>query len=346
MSAKAEFILILILSFGTPLITYPFAYSYFAIDYDIENESTPSAQSLASSQQMFQKTEPLSLLFVGDIMLDRTIRLNGDDLGYESLFSCLKDEFSSHDAVIGNLEGAVTNHPSVSAGAPYEAAESFRFTFDPDAVEALVNIGLSIVSIGNNHIRDFGNEGINQTLAHTKKLGLDVFGDPRKNGEKYIVKEFDNTKIAFIAHNQFFGTQKETLENLIDAQSNSDLQIIFSHWGDEYVPARKDTKVFAHELVDNGADLIIGAHPHVIQEHESYNDVWIYYSLGNFIFDQYWDNEVQTGLALKVLIQDGKVLTIEELEVESKRREGTCFKNAPVSGDIEAIESDQATVSQ
>ncbi len=320
MSAKAEYILILLFSIGIPLVSYPFASTYMQ-----KLSFYPEEKSFSFIPHTEAPSEPLSLLFIGDIMLDRTIRLNGETYGYDKLFSCLKDDFANHTAVIGNLEGTVTSYPSVSAGAPYEAPESFRFTFDPQALKPLVNMGLSVVSIGNNHIRDFGDDGISQTLVNTDKLGLVTFGDPRPQGKNYTIETYGNTRIAFIAYNEFFGSEEKTITDLKTAQKDSDLQVIFSHWGDEYVPARSNTKIFAHKLVDNGADLIIGTHPHVIQEKEEYQGAWIYYSLGNFIFDQYWEEAVRMGLAVDVTILDKKITHIKEYDIESKRHEGSCI---------------------
>ncbi len=323
MSPKVEYMLILAFSIGIPICGYVFASSYLN-----SNSRSVAFESIAQ-QETPTSTEPVSLLFIGDIMLDRTIRKDGEVKGYANLFACLAEEFAKYDAVIGNLEGTVTDFVSVSRDTAYEAPESFRFTFDPVAVKALVDVGLLIVSIGNNHIRDFGDEGIAQTISYTQQFGLRTFGDPRPQGKKYTIETIGDTRVAFVAYNQFFGNEKQTLENLREVESRSDIQVIFSHWGDEYVLARTDTKVFAHMLVDNGADLIIGTHPHVIQEREQYEGAWIYYSLGNFIFDQYWEEAVRNGLAVDVTIQDKKITAVSEMEVESAPHRGSCIKKVP-----------------
>jgi poly-gamma-glutamate synthesis protein (capsule biosynthesis protein) len=322
MSPKKEYFLILLVSIGTPLIVYFSIVSYFKNTDSMEEKK----ESLLQRIQTPVESKTISLLFVGDIMLDRTIRKDGEQYGYANLFACLEHEFSKHDEVIGNLEGTITNFTSVSRDAAYEAPESFRFTFDEDAVRALVDIGLSIVSLANNHIRDFGEEGITQTLRVSNELGLETFGNPLKGSQRYLIKDIDGTKIAFIPYNQFFGTREQTLEDLVGVQNLSDLQIIFAHWGDEYTPARSDIKLLAKSFVDNGSDLIIGAHPHVIQESELYKEVPIYYSLGNFIFDQYWEEAVRTGLGVQVEIKDKKIITHTKKFFESTRHKGTCEK--------------------
>lgn len=320
MNQRAEFALILAVSFVLPIASFFIFSSYFEQKY-----AWPDSQ-LATFVEKKKTAEPISLLFVGDIMLDRTIRKDGEAQGYEELFSCLPDMFAGYDEVIGNLEGTVTNYASVSRDAGYEEPASFRFTFDVAAVRALVDAGLSIVSIGNNHIRDYGDAGIAQTVTNLDTLGVPHFGDPRPGVKRYTVQDVKGTKIAFIAYNDFFGTPEQTLSDLAAASLESDMQVVFPHWGDEYVPPRASVKQLARTFVDAGADLIIGAHPHVIQESETYKEVPIYYSLGNFIFDQYWEPAVSTGMTVNVTIADGKVTDRKEILVESTRHAGTCLK--------------------
>jgi gamma-polyglutamate biosynthesis protein CapA len=326
MNPKKEYLLIFLFSVGISLISYVISYSYLE-KKSIEENSIEKVPQLKTDSKSESKTT--SLLFVGDIMLDRTIRKDGESQGYKNLFSCLKDEFAPYDEVIGNLEGTITNFSSVSRDAAYESPESFRFTFDKDAATALVEIGLSIVSLANNHIQDFGNGGIAQTIQHANELKLLTFGDPRPQSTRYVIKQINDIKIAFIPYNQFFGTKEQVYEDLKNTKDSSDIQIIFAHWGDEYVPVRSDIQTLAHTFVDVGADLVIGAHPHVIQEQEIYKGSRIYYSLGNFIFDQYWEEAVRSGLGVSVTIQDKKIMDFKEMYFESKRRGGTCEK-API----------------
>lgn len=319
MSPKAEYAAIMFVSAVLPIATFLLANPYFDTLYTFAEPTTRFIWTPDSSR-------PISILFVGDIMLDRTIRKDGEAQGYKELFSCLPEMFEGHDEVVGNLEGAVTDNVSVSRDAAYEAPESFRFTFDPSSVRALADAGLSIVSIANNHIRDFGDDGIAQTIAYTHGMGLTAFGDPRAGGQNYVVQDINGTNVAFIGYNQFFGSAEGTLSDIKSATEQSDLQIVFPHWGDEYVPVRPDVRALAHQFADAGADLIIGAHPHVIQESETYKGVPIYYSLGNFIFDQYWEPAVATGMMVEVAIVDKKISVGREILTRSIRHGGTCLK--------------------
>jgi poly-gamma-glutamate synthesis protein (capsule biosynthesis protein) len=97
------------------------------------------------------------------------------------------------------------------------------------------------------------------------------------------------------------------------ADQNSDQVIIFSHWGNEYEQKPTDQDIsLAHSFIDHGADLVIGAHPHVIQSKEIYQGKYIYYSLGNFVFDQYFDDEVRCGLVLSFDLDKTKIVKVKE----------------------------------
>jgi gamma-polyglutamate biosynthesis protein CapA len=104
------------------------------------------------------------------------------------------------------------------------------------------------------------------------------------------------------------------LADINQVENSSDLVIVYAHWGNEYQSnSNLAIQTIAHKLIDAGADVIIGSHPHVVQESEIYNGKVIYYSLGNFIFDQYFMPETQQGLLVKMVI-DMKAETIAFIE--------------------------------
>ena len=318
---KNFFIIIIVFTILTSSIFFGF---YFFIE---KNPQEIKSQTILSFSEGVKDAQSIKLLFVGDIMLDRTIRKDGERYGYKNLFACLEEKFSEYDLVIGNLEGTVTDYESVSRDARYMSPESFRFTFDIEAVKALRDIGLRVVSLVNNHITDFGKEGIKQTVNNLDEIGVQHFGSPHAQGRPWLIRTIDDTRIVFIPYNEFSGTADQTIQSLKETSEISDIQIVFAHWGAEYVEVLPSVKKLAKIFVDNGADLIIGAHPHVIQEKEIYNSVPIYYSLGNFIFDQYFSPEVKKGLAVNVEILDKSIINTSELFVLSERKKGTCFQN-------------------
>ena len=97
----------------------------------------------------------------------------------------------------------------------------------------------------------------------------------------------------------------------------ADIIIVSMHWGEEYqLRSNKKQQEIGRALVEAGTDIIIGHHPHVIQEIERYKNGWIAYSLGNFIFDQNFSKETMEGLMLKAIIQDKKIVEIEPVEIK------------------------------
>jgi poly-gamma-glutamate synthesis protein (capsule biosynthesis protein) len=272
-----------------------------------------SAQSRHSVSALFndvdstpkQITEPIILVFGGDVMFDRTIRNKVSSLDYKIFDDTLIEIFSSANIAVVNLEGPVTNLPSVSAGASYLAPESFSFTFEPSSISELVRAGIDIVSLGNNHIRDRGPEGIQQSRTHLEAQSISHFGTPTDEASLSTIIEHNGLSFGFIAYNQFIPTVSDErfVELVSELASSTDFTVVFPHWGNEYetIPTAKQA-LLARSFIDAGADLIVGAHPHVIQSFETYNNRAVAYSLGNLIFDQWFNESVRAGALLQVTI--------------------------------------------
>ena len=87
--------------------------------------------------------------------------------------------------------------------------------------------------------------------------------------------------------------------------------IVYAHWGEEYSPVTSSVRNAATLFAKSGAEVIVGSHPHIILPSEKIGDAVVYYSLGNFIFDQYWDSEVRTGLVLELNIKNRQIKILE-----------------------------------
>lgn len=109
---------------------------------------------------------------------------------------------------------------------------------------------------------------------------------------------------------------KNLIESIQKAKNNADIVVVTMHAGLEYTreptPLQTD---FAHTAIDNGADVVIGAHPHWIQGIEQYSGKYIFYSLGNFIFDQEFSAETKEGMTLKINLRKDKMAYIEQIEL-------------------------------
>lgn len=263
-----------------------------------------------------EKTLPITITFVGDMMFDRHIRTNAEKHGnYNFILEPLKTWLTDNDLVVGNLEGPITSNKSRSQGSVPGSTDNFYFTFDSKVLEVLKNYPF-VVNLGNNHITNFGADGITETLDFLEAERVPYFGQiDRKIATESLVLTVKNTKIAFVNYNEFIpGGLENALGAIAELKNQADLVIVYTHWGAEYVPtANAVITSQAHQFVDAGANLVVGTHPHVIQNSEIYKNVPIYYSLGNFIFDQYFSEEVKRGLVLRASINPKTlVISLEE----------------------------------
>ena len=260
---------------------------------------------------------PIKLLFGGDLMFDRNIRAAMTRDGVDQPLRELTKLFNQYDAVIANLEGPITTNPSRSLGSVPGSTDNFFFTFEPEIVPMLAANNLRILNLGNNHITNFGHDGVEQTKTALAKDGLSYFGFTSlevEPAERVHYQQFGQHQLAFVGYNQFaVGGFEAALADIAAATVAAELVVVMPHWGNEYVPeAGAVIQEQAHQFIDAGADLIIGGHPHVVQQQELYRGKKIYYSLGNFVFDQYFSPETQTGLLVGVEIApDGQLIFTE-----------------------------------
>jgi len=254
-----------------------------------------------SSEEQIGSSDSFELIFVGDMMFDRYIRQTQEPSKYMNILSDeLLNWLQSSSAVIGNLEGPITDEASLTT---YDQSNPnhYRFTFDPAITSFLNQANIQAVSIGNNHSTNFGKSGITETIYYLDQAGIENFGNPYINTNVGTLN-MNGLRVGFVAYNYADSIPiLVVLENITHAKTSHDLVIVMPHWGSEYETNPNETqKSLAANFVLAGADLVIGSHPHVVQNTSKINDIPIYYSLGNFIFDQYFDNSVRCGLAVKL----------------------------------------------
>jgi len=298
------------------------AFFYFKEDKPVAigAPAGPSAEPSAAS------AEEIKLLFLGDLMFDRSIRQAAAKNGNDFIFAKITDLLAGHDLVVANLEGPITDNRSVSISSLPGNPNNYIFTFDPSLAIALFNNNIRLVSLGNNHILNFNQAGLDATKQYLSGAGVEYFGEPAGPSSvlpniKSVVKNIKGVKIAFVNFNQFIGNtaseQAATVEEIKKIKVRANVVIVYTHWGTEYDgEANSAIKNLAHEFIDAGADLVIGSHPHVIQNAEEYQSKKIYYSLGNFVFDQYFSETVRRGLAVILKINGTtKQFNFEEKQV-------------------------------
>jgi AmmeMemoRadiSam system protein B len=267
--------------------------------------------------------DALQLLVVGDMNFDRYIRQVSERRGSEYIFSCIDPLLHEVDVVVGNLEGPITEHTSVSMGTPMGSPNNYRFTFPITTAPLLVEHNIRIVNIGNNHSNDFGAAGIASTKQYLSDAGVAYFGGLADDNTVHRLTE-KGVRLSFVNYNQFGGDAPETVAALIAREHEAGQTVlVYTHWGEEYTAVTERVRSIAQLFAESGASIIIGSHPHVVQEHEIIGKTPVYYSLGNFIFDQYWDGSVTSGLGLRLTITPGNI-SIEEMSVTLMPDGRTC----------------------
>jgi poly-gamma-glutamate synthesis protein (capsule biosynthesis protein) len=265
--------------------------------------------SLPVSQDIPGYKPSISILFVGDIMLDRTVATRSrkaGDLAYPFLrVGNLKDgDFGRYDLAVGNLEGPVTSKRQAPV-------KSIDFMFDPKVIDVLKAAGFDALSQANNHALDQGWSGFGDSYRRLFEAGLQPFGHETLDDatSSLVILEKRGRKIALLGFNTTSNPldRKAALEAVRKARIQADFVVPYVHWGNEYKDKPHTTQVeLAHWFIDNGADAVIGGHPHWMESIEKYRGRPIVYSLGNFVFDQDWSIETNYGLAVGLDLADGR----------------------------------------
>ena len=265
-----------------------------------------------------------TLLFTGDIMLDRgvawKVRTQGEGNPHFP-FQKVAEILERADLTIGNLEGPVTTRGT-------RQGSIYSFQMDPAVVRGLAFSGFDIVSLANNHIWDYGREGLEDTVTLLIDSAIQPIGAGlnRNAANAPVVMNVGDTRVAFLSFTTVYPkgleardgtpgistTDRGEMQELVHgASADADITVALMHWGVEYeISARDAERELGRALIDAGADLVVGHHPHVVQEVERYGEGWIAYSLGNFVFDQDFSKETKEGLVLEVALERGAITAV------------------------------------
>lgn len=281
-------------------------------------------RSEATVQPDQKDSAPIRVLFGGDMMFDRWIREKAMKRGNAFVFDGVRDEIQAHDLTVANLEGPITDKFSTSVASEIGSRENYVFTFDPSWAVTLAQEGIGPVNFGNNHILNQGQAGVVQTRKFLDDAEVPYFGDQTAD-DRISIHDIRGTSIAFVGYDEFTPDGKtHAFDDIARAKSLADIVILYAHWGSEYLPVRDDVRSLAHSFVDAGCDVVIGSHPHIVQEREEYSEKTIYYSLGNFIFDQYLREDTKHGLLVSMTIDPAtKVASFRDIPIELHTDGGT-----------------------
>lgn len=270
--------------------------------------------------------------FFGDTMahigqLQYALAYGGGEYDFSNQFSYIKDYVKDSDLAITNYETTSDPNKQYSGYPAFNTPASY--------LKNIKEAGFDVVTTANNHALDTDEEGVQTTIEAIKEAGLDFVGTKSKDSNKILYKEINGIKVAILAYTYGANGKEDLLDvrdevsslnylkeenvksDIEEAKKNScDFIIVYPHWGIEYESYPTDETIkLAHKMVDWGADLVIGNHPHVVQPVEVYKsedgrEGIIAYALGNFISKQSLevsgDIRVEQALSIEVTLEKDK----------------------------------------
>lgn len=261
----------------------------------------PSAEPL-SAEPLSTKKPILELAFVGDIVLGEYVYADHRSFAGPLAADPFEraSESLSADLLVGNLESPVMEQVPKDSPIRY----GHRFAGSAAAVDTLAEAGFDVMSLANNHANDLAREGLRQSPALLRARGIVPVGEARAEGSPFVVETVvrEGWRIGFVAATTWLnhwptpgdpavplmrtsGLSDALVPLVIEAREDHDLVVVLLHWGRERREKPGPPQLHAaHDLVEAGADLVIGHHPHVLQGIEHHGEGLIAYSLGNFLF--------------------------------------------------------------
>ena len=262
--------------------------------------------------------DTLTVAFTGDILLDRGVRRQIESRGIESIFDVRADSvFRCSDIVVGNLEC-----PATTLNTPM--MKKFVFRAEPEWLAALRAHGFTHLNLANNHTVDQGRRGLVDTWHNVERYGMTAVGVGNTMAEaaQPVLLAEHPRKVWLIASLQLAlehfpylpeapSVNQESIDSMLvriralREEDSTAVILVSLHWGREHtlepVPMQRSV---ARRLIDAGADALICHHTHTLQTIEQYRSKYIYYSLGNFIFDQRQDINRRTCVPQVMITRD------------------------------------------
>ncbi|MBE9502811.1 MAG: CapA family protein [Proteobacteria bacterium] len=281
--------------------------------------------SLASPLHV-QGGEEITIFATGDIMPSGRVLPFVKKHGYFYSYTETSEIFQSGDMVIGNLETPLTEK-----GMRFEN-KKYTFKAPLESAKALKKAGFTHLSLANNHMMDYGTQGLTSTLEALNNEGIEYAGAgtslPMARKASYVT--IKDNKVAFLSYSntfptEFYATRDKAgtapgyrtyiINDIKRAKAKADLIIVAFHWGAERMQHPKDyQKKLARLAIDTGANIVLGHHPHVLQGVEHYGAGVIFYSLGNFAFGSY-SKSTKESIIAKITVQNFKIARVEAIPI-------------------------------
>lgn len=287
---------------------------------------------IAIAPGMMRDSGEITISIVGDIMLSRSVQGYLDQYGYDYPYEEVEEIFLNDDLTIGNLECPITDDENSA-----DKTKRFIFRADVENAVALKKAGFDCLNLANNHSMDYLSGGLHDTMVNLEDNGLAFVGAAENSSlnSSYIFQK-NGIKVGVLAYSMlppegfFYNKDKPTIQYISNVDSvrlekdlaslECDFKIVYFHWGIEYQPYKSENQeLMAKKAIDWGADLVVGAHPHVQQDVEIYNGKYIYYSLGNFVFDRQIPPRTDESVILQVTINKDGVMGMEDIPVKIEK---------------------------
>lgn len=273
-------------------------------------------QTNQPAQQQMQ-TEELQIVFVGDIMLDKSVGAQIAKHGVDYPFQKTAVILQQADLTIGNLE------TSVSTRGKAEPKE-FAYRSKPETLKGLTNAGFDVVNLANNHSLDYGMDALFDTIQHLETNQIAWVGAGKNEAEAFApyLTTIKGKRIAVIGlsrvlpNRQWFAgknkpglahayTDEPMLTYVKKASEVADITIAVMHWNLEYKDVPEPyARAMARKLIDSGVDAVVGSHSHSVMGIEFYKDAPIYYSVGNFVFTTSYNPKGREAIMVKLAFAD------------------------------------------
>lgn len=280
------------------------------------------------------RSEPLHILYAGDAMFDWSVKEAINRYGPDYPFLHIQSDIAQADFSFVNLETAVTLENEKDTN------QIYNFKSNPESLTGLKNAGFDMVSVANNHSMDFLQKGFLDTLTHLDTAGLLYVGGGLNAQEAYQAKSVNlkGKTVKFLAFSRFIPTgdwfagsnkpgiaqaydRKPVLDAIARERERADYVLVYLHWGVE-MNNRPEAwqREFAKQMIDAGADAIIGSHVHVLQGFEYYKGKPIAYSIGNFLFPDYVTGpKADTGLLHLKLEEDQIEMSFQPFYIQKNQ---------------------------
>ena len=269
----------------------------------------------------------IDVVLTGDIMLGRRLEPLIEKEGINYPFDGISQSINNCPVIFGNLEAPFVYEENVPKLKKNGKKPVYLYAEEKMA-QGFKSAGFNVLSLANNHALDYGQDALKQTMEILDHQGI-KYGGIRKGDmglpNEPVIMEYNGVKVGFLCYSRVSGksfasgakkfgtipgTYKVIKRDVKNARPKVDVLIVYMHWGLEGREVQKRQRVLGRGIIDLGADMVIGSHTHLFQDVENYKGHYIFYGLGNFIFDMR-DDPSKYSAFVKVKVEEKKIKEVK-----------------------------------